>query len=206
VYNGTGFQLQQTGAVGSFTFSVVGGTLPSGLSLSPTGLITGTTLQVGSTPITFRVTDSTSAYFNRTLTFTVISGLALKTGIDYEDSTAYGYIGYVDTGNVVGIAPRTNLSFYVVATGVITTDPAALGIIVSGGFGVGTVTISGGVAKIPLTGAFSSGTIGNVNPISISVTDSGITATATFNWVVYNDGVLRLVANNAFPVKLTTPN
>src|SRR5208283_759265 len=95
------------------------------------------------------VTDSTSAYSNKRLSLTVISGLTLKTGIDYTDSTSYGILGYVDNGNVVGISPRTNLSFYVVATGVITTNPASLGIIVSGGFTVGTVTIIPAVGPNP---------------------------------------------------------
>ena len=205
---GTPYSFSLAASLGSppYTFSIVGGALPSGLTMNSAGLITGTTLTLGTTPITFRVTDSTSAYSNKLLSLTTISGLVLKTGIDYEDSTSYGYLGYVDKGNVVGISPRTNLSFYVVATGVITTNPASLGIIVSGGFSVGTVTISGGVALIPLNGPFSSGTIGNSNPLSISVTDSGVTATGTFNWVVYDDGALRLAANNAFPVKLTTPN
>jgi hypothetical protein len=173
--------------------------------MNSAGLITGTTLALGTTPITFRVTDSTSAYSNKLLSLTVISGLALKTGPDYEDTLSTGYLGYVDKGNVVGIAPRTNLSFYVVATGVITTNPALLGIIVSGGFTIGTVTIAGGVAKIPLTGPFSSGALGDNNSLSISVTDSGVTASGTFKWVVYDDGALRLVANNAIPTKLTTP-
>lgn len=206
--------LTETGALGTPTWSIVGGALPSGLSLSSTTGVTvnivGTTIQIGLPPVTFRVTDvggpNNGAYFDRTFPLSVASGLVLHTGIDYTDSTSYGILGYVDKGNVISISPRSNLSFYVVGTNVITTNPALLGIIVSGGFSVGTVTISGGVALIPLTGPFSSGTIGSNNPVSISVTDSGVTATATFNWVVYDDGALRLVANNAFPVKLTTPN
>lgn len=204
---GTPYSFSLAASLGTppYTFSIVGGALPSGLTMNSAGLITGTTLALGTTPITFRVTDSTSAYSNKLLSLTVISGLTLKTGIDYTDSTAYDYLGYVDKGNVVSIMPRTNLSFYVVATGVIATNPASLGIIVSGGFTVGTVTISGGVAKIPLTGPFSSGALGDSNSLSVSVTDSGVTATGTFYWVVYDDGALRLAANNAFPVKLTTP-
>src|SRR5208337_3887763 len=129
--------------------------------------ITGTTIQVNPPPFTLRVTDmggaNNGAYFDRTYTLGVASGIALHTGIDYTDSTSYGILGYVDNGNVVGISPRTNLSFYVVATGVITTNPASLGIIVSGGFTVGTVTIIPAVgpnpaaALIPLTGPFASG-------------------------------------------------
>jgi len=206
--------LTETGALGTPTWSIVGGALPSGLSLSSTTgatvNIVGTTIQIGLPPVTFRVTDvggpNNGAYFDRTFPLTVASGLVLHTGIDYTDSTSYNILGYVDKGNVVSISPRTNLSFYVIGTNVITTNPALLGIIVSGGFTVGTVTISGGVAKIPLTGPFASGSPGN-NTLSISVTDSGVTATKTFTWVVYDDGALRLAPQTgSFPVKLTTPN
>ena len=206
--------LTETGALGTPTWSIVSGALPSGLSLSSTTgatvNIVGTTIQIGLPPVTFRVTDvggpNNGAYSDRTFTLTVASGLKLFTGIDYTDSTSYNILGYVDKGNVVSISPRTNLSFYVVGTNVITTNPALLGIIVSGGFSVGTVTISGGVAKIPLTGPFASGGLGN-NTLSISVTDSGVTATKTFTWVVYDDGALRLAPQTgSFPVKLTTPN
>ena len=210
--------LTEAGAMGTPTWSIVGGSLPSGLSLSSTtGVtvnITGTTIQVNPPPVTFRVTDvggpNNGAYFDRTFTLTVASGLRLYSGIGYTDSlgdvSVFPYLGYVDNGNVVGISPRTNLSFYVVGTNVITTNPALLGVIVSGGFTVGTVTISGGVAKIPILGPFAAGALGHNNSLSISVTDSGVTATGTFKWVVYDDGALRLVATNAFPVKLTTPN
>lgn len=42
-----------------YTWSIRSGNLPSGLSLSPTGDITGTPTQGGAFPVTFRVTDAT---------------------------------------------------------------------------------------------------------------------------------------------------
>lgn len=42
-----------------YTFSIASGSLPSGLSLTPTGDISGTPSSGGSFPITFRVTDAT---------------------------------------------------------------------------------------------------------------------------------------------------
>jgi hypothetical protein len=210
--------LTETGAQGTPTWSIVGGALPSGLSLSSTTgstiQIVGTTIQVGPASITFRVTDvggpNNGAYFNKTLTLTVASGLTLQTGIDYTDSTTYNILGYVDKGNVVSISPRPNLSFYVVATKVVSTSPSGLTIVAPAGFTATVVSLTGpsgnAVAQIQVTGPFSSGTLGN-NNFSISVTDSGVTKTGTFIWVVYDDGALRLAPQTgSFPVKLTTPN
>jgi len=111
---------------------------------------------------------------------------------------------------VVSISPRSNLSFYVVATHVVSTSPSQLTVTVSGGFTGTVVSLTGpsgsAVALIQLTGPFSAGTPTNaLIPLTISVTDSGVTATATFYWWVYSDGALRLHADNAFPTKLTTP-
>jgi len=48
----------QSGAVGTATFSIASGTLPSGLTLSASGVLSGTPTQSGSFPITVKVTDS----------------------------------------------------------------------------------------------------------------------------------------------------
>jgi|GEM_PF-646922 len=48
----------QTGAIGTATFSIATGTLPSGLSLASNGVLSGTPTVTGSYPITVMVTDS----------------------------------------------------------------------------------------------------------------------------------------------------
>ena len=50
-------QLTASGGTGSYTFSVVGGTLPAGLTLSSGGLLSGTPTTVGSPPVTILATD-----------------------------------------------------------------------------------------------------------------------------------------------------
>lgn len=207
---GVPYSLQLT-AAGSpntpYTFSVASGSLPSGFTLSPAGLITGTTLQVGfSQVITFRVTDSIGAYFNKPLNLTVVSGLALKTGIDFVDGISNNYLGFVDVGNVASISPRPQLSFFVVATNVVSTSPSQIAVVVSGGFS-GSVTnlnTTAHTAQIQLTGPFSGGVAGD-NSLTISVTDSGVTAIASFKWFIYTDGSLRLApSSGSIPLKLTT--
>jgi hypothetical protein len=98
-------------------------TLPSGITLDvPTGNLAGTSNQSGfNKPVTFRLMDNITAYVERTLTVQVSAGLTLKTGIDYTDSTSTGYLGYITNGVVDTINPRPNKSFYIVATGVVST-------------------------------------------------------------------------------------
>jgi hypothetical protein len=67
-------QLTSIGGVGPFTWSVSAGTLPAGLSLSAGGLLTGTpTTAAAATSVTFKITDSTSAFATATLPMTVAS-------------------------------------------------------------------------------------------------------------------------------------
>jgi hypothetical protein len=49
----------QKGSAAPFTFALGSGTLPNGFSLAATGTLSGTTTQVGTFPITVRVTDAT---------------------------------------------------------------------------------------------------------------------------------------------------
>jgi uncharacterized repeat protein (TIGR01451 family) len=57
---GTAFSqsFTQTGAIGAFTFSLNSGTLPTGLTFSTAGLLSGTPTQFGAFPLTVKVTDS----------------------------------------------------------------------------------------------------------------------------------------------------
>ncbi|MGH9143183.1 MAG: putative Ig domain-containing protein, partial [Vicinamibacterales bacterium] len=48
----------QTGAIGTATFSIATGTLPSGLTLAANGVLSGTPTVIGTFPITVMVTDS----------------------------------------------------------------------------------------------------------------------------------------------------
>jgi len=53
--------LQATGGVGTLTWSLAGGTLPTGLSLGSSGAITGTPTVPGTSTFTVQVTDSSAA-------------------------------------------------------------------------------------------------------------------------------------------------
>jgi hypothetical protein len=195
-----GLPLAATLGVPPYTFSVSpnnppANALPTGLTLSSTGFITGTSILGGySKPVTFRVTDNIGSYSDKILTVTVTAVLVLKSGIDVQDSTATNDLGFVDGGNVSSINPRPNLSFFVIATGVTSSSPAQITVTTSSPSIVGTVTNLNTVtqtATIQLTGPFANGVNGNY-PLSVTVVDSGVTRTQVFNWTVFDDGTLSL--------------
>ena len=64
--------LSASGGTGSYVWSVSAGTLPAGLSLSTTGVISGTPTTAATTTFTVRATDVTgSGYADRALTITI---------------------------------------------------------------------------------------------------------------------------------------
>jgi hypothetical protein len=194
----SGLPLAATSGVPPYTFSVSpvsANPLPTGLTITAAGYITGTTIQGGySKPVTFRVTDSIGSYSDKVLTVTVTEVLHLKSGIDTEDGTALNFLGFVDAGNVSSINPRPNLSFYVIATGVVSTSPSQITVTVSDSNITGTVTnLNTGTetAQIALTGPFGSYALGT-NTLSITVVDSGVSISQAFTWTVFNDGTMTL--------------
>lgn len=64
--------LSASGGVGAYTFSITAGTLPPGLTLSPsTGVISGTPTAQGSATVTARVQDSATTTASTVLTITI---------------------------------------------------------------------------------------------------------------------------------------
>ena len=63
--------LMQIGGAGAATFSVVGGELPNGVSLSPGGILSGTPTMSGSFNFTVRATDINNCFGERSYTLTI---------------------------------------------------------------------------------------------------------------------------------------
>jgi len=63
--------IQATGGSGSYIFSVTSGNLPSGLSLSSDGVLSGTPTQAGTFTFTIKVTDSSNPAKTATKEFTI---------------------------------------------------------------------------------------------------------------------------------------
>jgi hypothetical protein len=56
---------------GGYTFSLIGGTLPAGLALSPSGVLSGTPTAFGGSQFTVQVTDSAGAMVSRLFTLNI---------------------------------------------------------------------------------------------------------------------------------------
>lgn len=196
----------------TFTISPVSANpLPIGMTLTSasasTATIQGTTIQTGygTKTVTIRLTDSTAAYVDVPYVVTVVNALTLKSGIDFEDSLATGSLGFINTGSTASITVRPNLSFYVVATGVVSTSLAGITVTTTNSGITGTPkTLAAGVCQIELSGAGFNVGVGTYS-VSVTVVDSGVSHTASFSWTVYDDGTMTLKASNAIPTRLTTP-
>ena len=188
--------LAASGGTAPYTWALVGGSFPAGLSLASNGTISGTTNTPGNVNITIQVTDNVGSQVQKAFVLPVNIGLTLFAGIDYTNSLSLGILGYVTaTGNVATVT-GPNDAFFVVATGVIATSPSQLMVTVPSGFSSVVQSISGGVALIKLNGPFGAGSVGS-NPFSITVTDvGGINASKSFTWTVYTSGALRLAPSS----------
>uniref|UniRef100_Q01TD0 Ig family protein n=1 Tax=Solibacter usitatus (strain Ellin6076) TaxID=234267 RepID=Q01TD0_SOLUE len=159
--------LAATGGTGAYSWQLTAGTLPGGLTLNPSGAITGTpTTQGAPTPLTFKVTDSglptpqTASTTNLTLTINP-PGLAITTS-----ALVNGAVG----------------------------TPYSLTMAASGGTAGYTWQITGGALPTGLTmstGGVISGTptaTANATPLTFKVTDSGLptpqTATTTLTLTI----------------------
>ncbi|MEO5845822.1 MAG: Ig domain-containing protein, partial [Caldimonas sp.] len=86
--------LATSGGTAPYTYSVVSGSLPAGLSLSTGGTISGTPTVAGSTTFSIGVADSVGAVGVRTYTLVIAAGLALgstpssarQVGVAYSQS------------------------------------------------------------------------------------------------------------------------
>jgi hypothetical protein len=69
------------GGAPPYTFTVVSGTLPGGVNLTPGGVIRGTPASSGTFNFTIQVKDSNASTASRAFSLTVVSGLAITTAV-----------------------------------------------------------------------------------------------------------------------------
>ncbi|WP_375433283.1 fibronectin type III domain-containing protein [uncultured Friedmanniella sp.] len=126
-------QLTVTDGTAPFVWSVSAGTLPAGLTLSSTGLLSGTPTVAGTSTFTVQVTDSSGSTATRAVSLVVEAALAQTLSpVAGEVGVAYSYQP-VRTG---GVAPYT----WAVSAG---TLPAGLSLNPSTGLISGTPTTPG---------------------------------------------------------------
>ncbi|MFW5692403.1 MAG: putative Ig domain-containing protein [Chloroflexota bacterium] len=106
IYGGVTFSV--VGGVSPYTYSIVSGSLPNGLTLSG-NTITGTPTQSGSFPITVQVSDSTSPNGTQQRTYTLIIAAPTLTLLPDavpagESGTEYPAVSFLAVG---GVSPYT---------------------------------------------------------------------------------------------------
>jgi subtilisin family serine protease len=120
-YTGT---LHATGGVGPYTWSVTGGTLPAGLTLKSTGVVSGTpTAAAAATAVTVRVQDTAAHSANSTVTIGArAAGLpALNESVPVARSSSGGQLSG-DTGSPSVSADGRYVAFVSTAANIVTGD------------------------------------------------------------------------------------
>ena len=174
---GTGYSqtLTATGGTTPYTWSIASGILPAGLSLSSSGVISGTPTAAGTTAsATFRVTDAASATALATLSITINS----------NSNTPCITTGYLANGTV-----GVNYSQTLTATGGTSTYTWTIG---SGSLPAGLALSSGGVIYgTPFTAGTTSATFGVTDAIGATANESlSITIAGSSNTPVISTGSL----------------
>ena len=149
-------QLMATGGKTPYTWSITSGTLPPGLSLTPsTGVISGTPTTTGSYPITVQVTDADSNTASANLSITITGKL--------QGTFAFSFNG-LDNGQ----------PFY--TAGSFTGDGAGnlRGVLDQNGLGA-----PGVITKAPFTGTYSIGSSG-LGTLTFTIPALGVTYTYDF--------------------------
>jgi large repetitive protein len=185
----------QSGAVGTATFTLASGTLPSGLTLSFAGVLSGVPMQTGTFPITVTVTDSngctgTSATYNliincQSITVTHPANMSGTVGVAFsEQYTQSGGIGAVTFSTSSTLPAGMTLAADGTLSGTPTQSgsfPLTVTVTDSNGCtGSDTFTLTIGCQTITVTNpGVSTGTAGS--PFSQTFTQSGANGTATFS-------------------------
>src|SRR6266404_2191366 len=171
--------LSATGATAPYAWSLTSGTLPTGLTLNAaTGAITGTpTVVVTSTPLTFKVTDSSTpaASQSANLTLTISSAALVIT----TSSLPNGHVGSAYSTTLAAIGGKTPYIWSITSG----TLPAGLSLNASTGALTGTSTAT-------VTGT----------PLTFKVTDSSIPALSqTANLTLTIAPATLVITTNSLP-------
>jgi len=135
--------LQVIGGTAPYAWGVASGSLPGGLSLSPSGQITGAPSTVGTSSFTVQVTDADGSAAARDLTLTVNQGGTTTSVSSSANPSVFGQV-VVFTATVSAVGPASGTP-----TGTVTFKV--------GSTTLGTATLAGGSAPFT-TSALSVGT------------------------------------------------
>ncbi len=102
----TAFQIPAAGGTSPYTFSIIsGGSLPSGLTLSTAGVLTGTPANAGTFTVNVQVADSASHTMQATLLIQVANPALAITSQPTNQTVQDGYASVTFNANAVGSSP-----------------------------------------------------------------------------------------------------
>jgi len=161
--------LTATGGTGAVTFAVTVGSLPSGLTFSSAGVLSGTPTQAGAFPFTITAKDSVGNAGSQAYTLTIAAGcstitVAPSTLASGTLGTVYPAVTFTKTGGVGAITFSE--------TGALPTGMTFVAGVLSG-----TPTQSGSF-PITITATDSNGCTGNVS-VSLKVNSASAVSTTT---------------------------
>lgn len=209
--------LTATGGTGAFTWSVVDGALPQGLTLSSAGVLSGTLTAPGTSNVTLRVTSGAQRV-DRAFTLTVAPALAVLTtslregivGVAYADTLrATGTSGAASWGVESGALPAglTLLSNGTLSGSPTTAGTSAFTVQVTSGLQTATRGLSVTIvpALVLVTPTLANATVGN--PYAQQLVASG--GTGTYTWTLVAGSVpagLTFDSTGAIAGTPTTPS
>jgi large repetitive protein len=173
-----------TGGVPPFTFTTTAGTLPSGLSLSTSGVISGTPTATGTFSFTITATDSTSTSQSQAYTVTINPGVSITTS-----SLANWTVNHAGYSQTIAATGGTGTKTFTTTGGTLPTGLTLSSTGVLSGTPSATGSFNFTVTATDTTGASSnhSYTV-TVNP---AVT---ITTTTLPNWTVNQAGYNQVIS------------
>jgi len=208
-----------TGGTPSYTWTIASGVLPAGLSLSASGVISGTpTTAGGPTSVTFKVTDSTGVSATSILSITINNPpLSIATGSLANGTVGTGYSQTLTATGGTGIftwsiiSGALPLGLSLNASGVISGAPTTAGGPTSVTFKVTdsagasatsilTITINNPPLSIA-TGSLANGTVGTA--YSQTLTANG--GTGIYTWTIISGALPPGLSLNASGVISGTP-
>ncbi len=158
--------LSTTGGVGTVTYALETGTLPAGISISPTGVVSGTTSAApGNYPVTIRVTDSSTgpgSYFEvESFTLTVSPAPSVSIAVSPASVSEDG---------------ATNLSFTVTRS--LSLSSATVVNLTTGGTATSGVDYTGGVSTVTIPAGATTATV-VIDPVADTVVEANETVILT---------------------------
>ncbi|WP_181883661.1 putative Ig domain-containing protein [Sphingorhabdus pulchriflava] len=197
---GTAFSeaLTSSGGTGPYTYTVSTGALPTGLSLSSTGVISGTPTQRGSYSVGIRAQDSLGAFTVKGYTGTVAAAsLTLVSGT----GTAIQSVAFTQTlATTNGVAPFT----YLVETGSL---PSGI-TLSSAGVLSGTTSAAAGPYSVTIRVTDSSTGVGTnfqLQPFTLTVSPPPTVSIAVTPASVSEDGATNLTYTVTRSLNLSSP-